>query len=209
LSTNVAEGSNKKPIAPWQLAGLAVLATLWGLSEMLGGPTLRLTATALVILAVARIVLNVPGTSLALAGIAVLFRSVNAAPHHCHLVGIGLLGAAFDVTATLLIRQSRHPLLRCALTGATAALLSALLFAATMTWVVRFRSWPEGGLERVGEHVLASGGPAAMLGLVLVPAGVLLGHRLTQIATRHPRQMLAATATGCVVLWALGPFVSI
>jgi len=174
---------------------------------VLGGPTLQLTWIALIILATARLVLNLPGSSIALAGIAVLFRAVNAAPFYCHLAGIALLGVAFDVTATILLRRGRLVLLRCALTGAITPLLSTFLFAASMVWVFRYHSWPAGGLDRVVEHVLRSGGPAALAGLVAIPCGVLLGNGLAGAATRHPRRILAAAATGCAILWAIGPLI--
>lgn len=196
-----------KRINPWQLAALVVIGTIWGMSELLGGETLRLTATALVLLAVARVVLNLPGTSLALAGIAVLFRSVNAAPFHCHLAGIALLGAAFDLTATLFLRGGRMGFIRSAMTGAMTAYLSAFLFASAMVWVFEFRSWPEGGIGRVGEHLLYSGSRAALAGVFAVPLGVWLGRELTRVASRYPRGILAATASGCAALWVAGVFV--
>ncbi len=196
-----------KRFAPWRLACLAVIASLWGMSELLGGDTLRLVATALVLMAVGRVILNLPGSSIALALVAVLFRSVNAAPFHCHLAGIALLGVSFDVMATLLLRAGQRPMLRGALVGAGSAYLGALLFAAAMVWVFEFRSWPEGGLGRVVEHVSFSGSRAALAGLFAVPLGLWIGRQLAGVAARHPGRMLTATATACVLLWASGPLV--
>lgn len=193
-------------LSSWRLACLAGIASLWGMSELLGGETLRLTATALLLLAIGRAILNVPGSSVALAAIAVLFRAVNAAPFYCHLAGIALLGVAFDVTATCLLRRGRVLLLPGAITGAASAYLSALLFAASMAFVFEYRSWPEGGFARVGDHLLNSGSPAALAGLLLVPLGLWIGRDVSRLATRHPKRVLAATAAACLLLWAMGPF---
>jgi len=195
-----------RKIVPWRVVCLAAIASLWGMSELLGGPTLRLTATALLLLAAGRAVLNLPGSSVALALIAVLFRSVNAAPFYCHLAGIALLGVAFDVTATLLLREGRRPILRGALTGAGSAYLSAFLFAASMVWIFEYHSWPAGGIGRVAEHVFFSGGRAAIAGLVAVPLGLWIGHEFTRVAARHPRRILAATASAGALLWIIGWF---
>lgn len=196
-----------KRLTPWRLAVLAVLGTLWGMSEILGGDTLRLTATALLLMAVARVVLNLPGTSLLLAGIAVLFRSVNAAPFHCHLAGIALLGASFDLTATVLFRRDRLTWFRGILAGGVSAPLSAFLFASSMVWIFEFRSWPEDGIGRVGEHTFYSGGQAALAAVFAVPLGLWVGHELVRAAGRYPRGVLAATASGCAALWVAGAFV--
>ena len=104
----------------------------WGLSELIGGETLVLTAVALLLLATARTLVNRFGTSIAMAGIAVLFKSVNTAPFFCHLMGIILLGVAFDLAATLLWRDDRRAYIRAAATGAVGAYLSCFFFASSM-----------------------------------------------------------------------------
>lgn len=198
---------DSKRITPWRLACLAGLASLWGMSELLGGPTLRVTATALLLLAIGRAILNLPGSSLAIAGVAVIFRAVNAAPFYCHLAGVALLGAAFDAMATLLLRGEGRMLLRDALAGAASALLSAASFAFAMVYVFRFRSWPQGGFGRVAEHTFYSGGRAALLALLVVPLGLLIGRELSRVAVRHSRPLLAAAAGAGALLWLLGPFI--
>ena len=114
---------------------------------------------------------------------------------------------AFDATATLLLRTEKRVLLRGALTGGLSALLGAALFATTMVFVFRYRSWPQGGIGRVAEHTFTSGGRAALLGILAVPLGLVIGRELTRVAIRHPRPLLAAAASACVVLWFLGPII--
>jgi hypothetical protein len=200
--------TRSRTITPWRLVCVAGIGSLWGMSELMGGETLRLTATALVLLAVGRMILDLPGSSIVIAGIAVLFRWANAAPFYCHLAGIALLGVSFDVMATWLLRGEHNSVLRGALTGAGCAYLSAFLFAASMAWIFGYRSWPTGGLERVAGHVASSGSRAALAGFFAVPLGLWIGRGVTGVAARHPHRLLAAMASACALLWAIGPFVT-
>jgi hypothetical protein len=192
----------------WRILCLILLASAWGLGELIGGETVWLTAWGLLLLATARTLVNRLGSSTALAVIALLFRSVHTTPHACHLAGIALLGIAFDLTATLLWREDRKPFLRAAITGASSAYASCFLFATSMVWIVEYKHWAGGGLERIGEHTLSSGSLGALVGLGAVPLGLWLGGRLLRHAEGSPRAALAATATLCMALWALAPFVA-
>lgn len=190
----------------WRLVCLAVLASAWGLSELIGGETVILTGVGLLLLAVGRAVFNSPGSSSGMSLIAVLFKSVNTAPFLCHLAGILLLGIAFDLMATILWRDDRKRWLRAALTGVTSAYLSCFLFAASMAWIFKFRIWPEGGLPLVGEYTLTSGSRGAVTALVVVPLGLWIGRLLVQQAVGHPRVVLRLAVVSGLALWVLGPF---
>jgi hypothetical protein len=137
--------------------------------------------------------------------VAVLFKSVNTAPFFCHLVGIALLGIAFDLTASVLWQDDRKPYPRAALTGAISAYLSCFLFATTMIWIVEFKHWTGGGLERLGEYMLTSGSRGALTALVVVPVGLWLGCLLSRQAASHPRTALSAAVAAGLALWLLGP----
>jgi hypothetical protein len=190
----------------WRMVCLAVLASAWGLTELIGGETVWLTAVALFLLAIARTLVNRPGSSTAIAAVAVLFKSVNTAPFLCHLAGIILLGIAFDLAATLLWREDRKPFPRAALTGVLGSFLSCFLFAASMAWIFKFRTWPDGGLEGIGEYTLSSGGRGALTALAVVPLGLWIGQLMTRQAVGHPRMALRAAVLACLALWVIGPF---
>ena len=190
----------------WRVVSLAVLASAWGLNELIGGETVWLTAAALILLATGRAVVNRFGSSTAMAGIAVLFKSVNTAPFLCHLAGIALLGIAFDLMATLLWRDDRKPFIRAAFTGVISAYLSCFLFATTMIWIVKFKHWAGGGPERLGEYVLYSGSRGALTALVVVPVGLWLGRWMVRYAVSHPQLVLRVAVVACLALWVLGPF---
>lgn len=193
-------------ITPWRLVCLALLASAWGLSELIGGETVVLTGIALILLVAARTLVNRPGSSTALAAIALLFKSVNTAPFLCHMGGIAALGIAFDITATLLWREDRRTFLRAIFAGGTSAYLSCFLFASSMVWIFQYRSWPDGGLARVAQHTFLSGSRGALAALIAVPVGLWIGRMLMRQAACHPRTVLAAAVTACLALWVLGPF---
>jgi hypothetical protein len=190
----------------WGLVCLILLGSLWGLSELMGGDTIWLTAVALFLLAVARALVNRPGSSTAMAGVAVLFKSVNTAPFFCHLVGIALLGVAFDLAATFLWGKVDRPHLRTILTGVSSAYLSCVLFSVTMVWLIEYQVWAGGGIERIAEYTLASGTRGALTALLVVPAGRWFGHKLGEEARGRPRPALYTTLGACLVLWVLGAF---
>ncbi len=191
----------------WRVLSVAVLASAWGLNELIGGETVWLTAVALLLLATGRALVNRFGSLTAMAGMAVLFKSVNTAPFICHLAGIVLLGIAFDLTATLLWRDNRKPFLRAVFTGAISAYLSCFLFATAMIWIVKYKYWAGGGLERLGEYMLYSGSRGAITALAVVPAGLWLGRLLARYAACHPRLVLREAVVACLAIWVLGLFV--
>jgi len=203
------EPEDRKPpvaLTGWRVVCLAVLASAWGLSELIGGETVWLTAVALLLLATGRAVVNRFGSSTAMAAVAILFKSVNTAPFLCHLAGIALLGIAFDLTATLLWRTNRKPYLRAAVTGAISAYLSCFLFATAMIWIVEYQHWAGGGLKRLGEYLLNSGSRGALTALVVVPTGLWLGRLLVRQTANHQYWALRATVVLCLALWVLGLF---
>jgi hypothetical protein len=190
----------------WRLVCVAALASAWGLVELIGGETVWLTAAGLFTLATGRALVNRFGMSSAMAAVAVLFKSVNTSPYFCHLVGIALLGIAFDLMATLWWRDDRRSYLRAAVAGVLSAYVSCFAFAAAMTWAFRYRFWADGGLARVGEHTLYSGSRGALAALVVAPLGLWLGRQLMRQADGHPRAVLRASVVVGLALWALGRF---
>ena len=97
------------------LMWLLLFGSIWGINEVFLGDILYrneiqnsaviLTIIALFLLAISRGMINKPGSSTLIGIFAVLFRLANTAPSYCHLLGIFLLGATFDVFASLLIKN--------------------------------------------------------------------------------------------------------
>jgi hypothetical protein len=201
-----------KVIRTW--AWILFFGSLWGINEVVTSETLFrnqtflasvwLAAGAFFILAVARGVVNRPGTSVVIAGIAAGFKLVNASPFFCHLLGIFLLGVAFDAAASLLLRGGRKTALRHSLVGVFSAYSGFALFALIITYVIRYEYWVVGGPEKVINHIFASGSLAAGVAAFLVPLGYTLGCLGWSALEKHPLWSSAGAAAGLIILWTLG-----
>jgi len=198
-------------------AWLLFFGSLWGLSEVVGGGLLYaadiprasifLGVWALFLLATARGLLDRPGSSTLIAGVAALFKLVNAGPFICHLLGIFLLGAAFDAAASIWSRSSLSSTLRRILTGITAAYGGYALFALSITYLIRYEYWAEVGWPKVSQYIFVSGSLTALLAALVVPAGCLLSSRvLSGLRVRPPRWLYAGTLAATALFWILGRF---
>lgn len=197
-------------------AWFLLFGSLWGLSEVAGGGILYavevpsasifLAAWALFILAVARGLVNKPGSSTVIGAVAMLFKLVNASPFICHLLGIFMLGLAFDIAATLLGRSERRFSFRNMLTGIVSAYGGYALFALSITYVIRYDMWAQGGWPKVAHHIFVSGSIAALVAAAVVPVGYYLGAGSLSLQAKRPRWLYAGTMAGVVLLWILGRF---
>lgn len=195
------------------LVWLFVFGSLWGLSEVVGGKALYeanipnasvyLSASGFFLLAVARGLFNKRGTSSVIGGMAALFRLVNAS-FVCHILGIFLMGVAFDLTASILLKGEKKSFLRSSLTGITGTYGGYALFALIITYVVRYEIWFVGGWQKVLHHVFLTGSLAAVVAALLVPMGYVLGLRSRTHARLESRWAFSGSLIFAVILWTLG-----
>jgi len=189
--------------------------TIWGLSEAtLGGwlyakgdgavvgwmKPVILSAIGLAVLAAGRACEPRPGSSAAIGALAMLFKFLNAPFFACHLLGIFLLGLAFDVAWTA-ARGRHRPLI-----GAAAAYLGFGAFAFIITWVIRYHWWYDAGWPKVARYVGLSGTITAAAAAVLVPLGFRLGRRIItadRLSLTARRWALGSLAAACAALWVL------
>ena len=197
-------------------AWLLFFGSLWGLSEVMGGGFLYnndvphasvfLAAWAVFILAVARGIVNRPGSSLVIGAVATLFKLANASPYICHLRGIFMLGAAFDAAASLLGRRGARFSFRNVLTGIAGAYGGYASFALIITYIIRYDTWVQGGWPKVADHIFVGGSMAALLAAALVPLGYILGTNSGRLETRKPSWLYAGTVAAALLFWVLGRF---
>lgn len=197
-------------------AWFLLFGSLWGVSEVAAGGILYasdiplssvfLAGWAFFILAVARGVVNKPGSSTIIAAVATLFKLVNVAPFICHLLGIFMLGVAFDVMASFLLKKERKISFRSPLTGIAAAYSGYALFAFVITYLIRYEIWAAGGFSKVMNHIIVSGSVTAVAAAVVVPLGYLVGVSSNELTERRPRVVYVGTIAGVIVLWILGRF---
>lgn len=196
---------------------LLLFGSLWGVAEVFGGEALFrdrvpyadvwLAAWALFVLAVARGIINKPGTSTVIGAFASVYKAVCAAPFFCHILAIFLLGLAFDVTSTLLMRRERKISYRGSLSGAVSAYSGYALFALIVTYLVRYEYWTAGGLAKVLHHIFVSGSFAALTAVVVVPVGYWIGVNGGEAAEHRPRWTYAGALAALIILWALGSMI--
>jgi len=195
-----------------------LFGSLWGSNEVLTGEILSqnnvphysviLAVIAFFILAIARGIINKPGSSTVIGIFAVLFKLINAAPFYCHLLGIFMMGLAFDLFSSILMTSERKRLLKNSLTGVLSAYSANVLFALVITYIVRYEQWTIGGLPKVLDHIFLTGSFSAILAAVVVPMGFKLGENGGMLAQRRPRWTAAGTLVGVIALWILVRFFS-
>ena len=196
---------------------ILLFGSLWGISEVLGGEafyrnnvphaSVWLSAWAFFVLALGRGLVNKPGSSTVIGGVAALYKLINAAPYFCHLLGIFFLGLAFDVFASVLIKKEHKRSFWPALSGAISAYGGYALFALVITHIVRYDPWVAGGWPKVSHHIFVGGSYAALTALLAVPLGYWLGVNGWILAGRRPRWAYASALVALVVLWTLGGFI--
>jgi hypothetical protein len=191
-----------------------LFGSLWGVVEVVVGEVLFekevpfasvwLTAWGFLLLAAARGVLNRAGSSSAVGAVASLYKLAFAAPYFCHLLGILFLGMAFDIFATLLLKDRRARAWKRGLAGALGAYTGYALFALVITYVARYGPWVAGGWPKVANHIFVGGGYAALVCLAIVPGGCWVGERGRAAFAGHPRWAFAGAWALTIAVWTLG-----
>ncbi len=201
--------------------------SLWGAVEAGLGELLHradvpyasvpLTIIAFALLTIAWVYCPRAGTSTLIASCAMLFKFVNTPFWGCHLLGILLLGAAFDLLllATAYdLRRGPGKALGNALFGAAATYLGFALFAVLITYVFRYEYWARDGLPRVVNHVFVGGTVAAIGSAIAVPLSVRFGEFLKANPSLSPLALRSRVTAGgmsllMMVLWILAATVSV
>jgi len=196
---------------------ILLLGSLWGISEVMGGDafygnnvphaSVWLSAWAFFILALGRGLINKPGSSTAIGGVAALYKFINAAPFFCHLLGIFFLAVAFDFFASVLMKERRKGAFWPALSGAISAYSGYALFALVITYIVRYDPWIAEGLPKVTNHIFAGGSYAALTALLAVPLGYWLGVNGWALTVRRSRWTYSGALAALAVLWTLVRFI--
>jgi hypothetical protein len=165
------------------LLGILLFSGLWGLAEAVVGGTLYaagaqqaasilLAVIAFGLLTAARATVPLAGSSAAIAALAMLYKFLNEPFFACHLLGIFLLGAAYEVVFAL-ARGRYKPLI-----GAAGTYLGFAAFAVLITYVFRYSWWADEGWPKVLRYVVVTGTIAAACNAVVVPLADRLARGL-------------------------------
>jgi len=195
---------------------LFLFGSIWGINEVFLGEILYrndvqnssviLTVMALFVLAISRGMINKPGSSALIGTFAVLFRLANTAPSYCHLLGIFLLGATFDIFFSLLVKNKEHAPLRWGAIGMLSAFGNNALFALLISYVFRYEYWVAGGFSKVFQHIFLSGSIITVMAALLVPLGFFVGKNGGVLFDRRPRRSYAGIVLASIALWAVAIF---
>ncbi|MDY6914215.1 MAG: hypothetical protein SVT52_07160 [Planctomycetota bacterium] len=199
------------------ILGILFFGSVWGISEVFVGEALYrtgfgyasvpLTVIALVVLSLAKAHLPQAGVSLAVGCCAAgykclaMFSAIAETPiYTCHLLGIFLLGATYEIVFSLLPRRNK------ALCAVAATYGSYVLFALLITYVFRYQPWAAGGPAKVLRHILISGTLAAGGGAILVPPTFRLaeaiGRKTVRPALLRPQLATVGLCLVTATLWA-------
>lgn len=190
--------------------GVLFFGGLWGLSEAVLGDTLYsadvpyasvpLTVIGFVVMTLAMVHFPQRGTATLIAACAMLYKFLNEPFFACHLLGILLTGACYDLFFTVLLVKSRS------LAAAAATYLSYALFAVMITYVARYDHWVQGGISAVVRHIVVSGSMAALGAAALVPLSLRVGEKIRArfVMLFELRQRMAVSGVSAVTLgvWA-------
>lgn len=187
---------------------------LWGIFEVVIGETMFgqglsyasawLIIWAVFILAMARGVLNKPGSSTVIGLFAVIFKLANTSPFFCHLLAIFIIGLTFDVFSTVLMKYERRVFYRSSLSGLLTVYAGRALFALIATYIMRWEYWTTGGVAYIYEHIFVSGTFAALIAILVVPLGYSIGVNGIAVMERRPALSYAVVAMAVVCFCTLG-----
>lgn len=191
--------------------------SVWGICEALGGgylyahgvshASIPLSLMGLGILAIARFLVPIRGSSLAVAAVAVGYRWLNVGYFPCHLSAILCFGGVFEIVASYLGAERLERRVSQYWLGAGTGMLGFALFGAVMTFGVRSPYWAAEPVKFAGH--LINGLIVGGAGLVLVPAVYRASQRVGSWVERavqgRPVVSLGVSASVLLACW-LGIF---
>ena len=162
------------------ILGILFFSGLWGISEAalrgvlynaeIAHASVILTVIGLIILTFANSYFPRKGNATAIAGLAMLYKFLNAPFFACHLLGIFLTGLCYDLFLNVFKIKNRS-------VGAAATVYTSYtLFALMITYLARYEHWVQGGFGKVLNHIGVGGTIAALLCALMVP----LSHRFAE-----------------------------
>lgn len=192
------------------ILGVLFFGGVWGIAEAVLGNALYaggvphasvpLTVVALAVLTLARSYFPQRGTGTLIAACAMLYKFLNSPFFGCHLLGILLTGACYDLVFDVLKIRAKW------LGAAAATYLNYAAFAVMITYLFRYSHWVQGGLVKVLQHVFLGGSMAALACAFVVPLVAAAGERLKSYSAmpfgvlRHRISLGASALT--LGLWA-------
>jgi hypothetical protein len=190
---------------------ILLIGSLWGMLEVLlwdvwhlkgwSHAAVPLAVVAILCLALGRRVLDKPGTSLAIAAVACLYKFASVAFFVCQMSGVLTLAASFEIFALLTSRYfGRESVMRPYLMGLLSVYPAFVAFAIISTFVTLVPYWAEAGWARILPYLGWPAVVATLGGALASAAGWSIAARLFS-AERVVRWKVAIPTA--VVMWGL------
>ncbi len=193
---------------------ILLLGSVWGLIEVVFGEMLFarevpfasawLTAGVLGVLVVARLLIHQPGSSTVVGGVATLYKLATVSPHFCHLLAIFLVGASFDLFASLLVRRPERQKVAMIAVAGFSVYLARVLFGCASLYIIQMAHWIERGTPYLLHHIFIGGSIAAALSALITLPSLRLGEWMSTRPDAHPRLVTASMLAGATLCWAVG-----
>ena len=124
------------------------------------------------------------------------------------ITGIFLLGVAFDLAFSLLVKKKKNIPIQTGLAGVIGAYSGHLIFALFAAYIIRNPFWVTGGLPKISEHVFISGSFVALASVLLVPLGYGIGYKRIPFTALQSRWVYNGALIFTVIFWVLARIVS-
>jgi hypothetical protein len=187
--------------------------SVWGIAEAVGGgylyaqsishAAIPVSLVGLTVLALARFLVPMKGSSLVIAGVAIGYRWLNAGLFPCHLTAILALGGVFEVAASSIGAERMKERALQSVLGIVTGFVGFALFAGIMAYGIRDAFWV-GNTAKITAHLL-DGVIVGAAGAALVPvacaAGQRMGSWIEAQAVARPRVSFGLIALVLVICW--------
>jgi hypothetical protein len=182
---------------------LLILGSLWGFFEMMALPIFVLCAIGILILALGRRIIDIPGTSILIGLIVCVYKTYGAHFFICQWAGVMALAGSFDLFTSLVFKRNWFEKYNPVILGVLTNISAAIVFLVTVNYIFIEPYWPEGGMQRAIDYFLTRGLPASVFsGLISAPLGVYAANKFMQIEFRFSKKLIPGfylLATVC--LW--------
>jgi len=184
---------------------LLILGSLWGFFEMLALPIFVLCAIGILILALGRRIVDVPGTSILIGLIVCFYKTYSAHFFICQWAGVMALAGSFDLFTSLVFKRNWFEKYNPVFIGVLTNLSALIVFVVTVTYIFIEPNWASGGFERVVSYALRNTLPATIIsGLISAPLGVYLAEKMMRLEFLLSRKLVPGVyLLATVFLWVL------
>jgi hypothetical protein len=204
------------------ILGIILFGSVWGGLEALGIDVMRkvgfqtsspiLALVGILILAVARMVIRKPGSTLAIGTVAAGIKLLGLSQiFFCQIFAVVAQAAVFDLAFSLTEKKDwlSRPI-HLGMVGFMGSYVNYIVFSLSQAYVFANPHWTERGLSGLFSWVFTQGSYAAILSFLGIIIGINLGRKIAPVVTRWQGIGERAYSRGLLLVslgfWLLGVF---